>query len=356
MYFSTMYDYQSSSSSSTSGAATPVDGVSPVLVVFPRHGPLSGGLVSSGSSSFSLDKHRSLRLSFPKSHEAVGARTYKLSLDSAKAKPLPAAPCLPSENSPLGAFTPTSTSAAKKLRSLVSKNGHVRYTSLPNKSEMTSPAKHESKQGNGWSYDDNSDNDNDDSEPEAFWPRRNDPTSRVVPSITRTSAPPVTVPDSRAVHSHARPSRLRSHSAVPASLDIKRPIHVRSQTEPGPSALPRKNVVDVHPQSRPTRTFLEPKHKIRADSLPSAPKYATGKEITSLNPSLAAIEQASRLRARCVCSVCGKAGVDYPRCPRCTTTWCSRQCRVSEKAAGSARHKCAGKPSGGKAVASAAAQ
>lgn len=326
MHFSTMYDCQSTSSSSTSGATTPADGISPVLVAFPRHRPLSSGLISSGSSLFSFDKPRPLRLSFSKPPQAVGSRTYKLSLDSTKAKPIPAAPCASNEHSPLGAFTPACASAEGKLRSLVSNYGHVRNVSMPNKSEMTSALEHTSKLDNDWLYDVDNDNDDSEDEPEAFWPRRGDHTSRpVVPSITRTSAPPATVvPDFRkapAPHSHPRFVQIRSHSAVPAPSDIKRPVHVRANTEPSSSALPRKNAAEIHLPPRTSRSFLEPKRKNRANTLPAAPKTASGNESTTLSPSLAAVEHASRLRARCVCSVCGKAGVDYPRCPRCSTTW-----------------------------------
>lgn len=329
MYFSTMYDYQSSSSTSTSGITTPVDGVSPLRIAFPRHRPLSTGFTSSGSSS-SLDKSRTLRLSFSRSPQGLGTRTVKLSLDSTKAKPIPAAPCAPNDHSPLGAFTPVDVSAERKLRSLVSNFGRIRRTTLPNNSEMITSS-FSPKPKNEWAYDvDNKDNGDSEDDSEAFWPSCGDHTSRTnaaVPSITRTSAPPTAiVPITRrspTPDSHPRSSQLRSHSISPLPSTVKRPVHVRAKTEPSSSAPLRKNIAEIHFPSRSTRSFLEPKGKNRAQTMISIPNSmaASENEVTTLSSPLAAVEHASRLRARCVCSVCGKAGVDYPRCPRCSASW-----------------------------------
>jgi hypothetical protein len=48
-----------------------------------------------------------------------------------------------------------------------------------------------------------------------------------------------------------------------------------------------------------------------------------------LDPHLAAVEAASRFMVKCVCTICGRVGANYPKCPRCAQTFCSRECRTN---------------------------
>ncbi|KAF9645750.1 hypothetical protein BDM02DRAFT_415386 [Thelephora ganbajun] len=58
-----------------------------------------------------------------------------------------------------------------------------------------------------------------------------------------------------------------------------------------------------------------------------------------MNSILAEVEKASKFRMHSTCSKCLREGLDYPKCPRCNETWCSRECRV-----GGGKHSC-GSPS-----------
>ncbi|KAG1786601.1 uncharacterized protein HD556DRAFT_1043091 [Suillus plorans] len=69
------------------------------------------------------------------------------------------------------------------------------------------------------------------------------------------------------------------------------------------------------------------------DSPPASP---LGDNISTLCPILEAIENASKLSCRTVCVTCLKTGRDFPHCPRCGDTWCSRECRMQ----GGKRHVC----------------
>ncbi|TFK52535.1 hypothetical protein OE88DRAFT_1412233 [Heliocybe sulcata] len=53
---------------------------------------------------------------------------------------------------------------------------------------------------------------------------------------------------------------------------------------------------------------------------------------------LQAVEDTSALNISCACAACGKQGANFPRCPRCSETWCSRDCRM--KSSGGRRHAC----------------
>ncbi|KAF8442913.1 hypothetical protein L210DRAFT_3534431 [Boletus edulis BED1] len=56
-----------------------------------------------------------------------------------------------------------------------------------------------------------------------------------------------------------------------------------------------------------------------------------------LHPVLEAVERGSKLSCRTICFTCRKAGTNFPRCPRCDETWCSRACRLQ----GGKKHNCA---------------
>ncbi|KAH8114527.1 hypothetical protein DFH11DRAFT_1689010 [Phellopilus nigrolimitatus] len=352
MYFATMYDYQtssSSSSSSPSGVATPVDEASPVLVTFPRQLQSTNGLASSGSSSSSLDKHRPQNLSHSREVSSFVSRPPKLSLDSSKTKPIPALSCASDDYSPLGAFSRTS-SAEGHLRSLIKRTVQLPEeptftTVIPASRPRTSSLLSWSGIQSGHSpYD--VDDDNED-EHETFWPRRNKSSHHDVPSISRTVSPSVHnagSPVSSVSSTTPRSASLQIRSSDLVAVESKRPSHIRASTSP---SLPRADPSNKNPKSRaavyprPSRaytmpekladnpgTFLRAKKAARA----SAPGTTGG---SALNPALAAVERESRLRARCGTHV------------QCSYfVRCSRSCRVSDAAAGSARHKCTGRGTG----------
>lgn len=56
-------------------------------------------------------------------------------------------------------------------------------------------------------------------------------------------------------------------------------------------------------------------------------------------PSLAEVEASSRLmKGHISCASCKKVGPDFPRCPRCFESWCSRECRLT--ATEGTKHRC----------------
>ena len=60
---------------------------------------------------------------------------------------------------------------------------------------------------------------------------------------------------------------------------------------------------------------------------------------SGMNSILADVEKSSKFRMQSTCSKCLREGLDYPKCPRCDETWCSRECRVA-----GGKHSC-GSPS-----------
>ncbi|EPT05229.1 hypothetical protein FOMPIDRAFT_1111553 [Fomitopsis schrenkii] len=55
-------------------------------------------------------------------------------------------------------------------------------------------------------------------------------------------------------------------------------------------------------------------------------------------PTLVDLEQHSHFRSLSVCVACKRSGANFPSCPRCGETWCSRGCRL--KGSNGARHHC----------------
>ncbi|KAL5524603.1 hypothetical protein ACEPAF_9743 [Sanghuangporus sanghuang] len=359
----------SSSSSSLSGVTTPLDGVPPKLVQFPKSLSSKAGLTTSDSSLSSLDRHRICSLSFSKSPLSPTQRPIKLSLGSAKATPIPAAPSAPEEHSPLGAFSLTS-SAEGHLRSLVAKIGSP---CMPSKFTDTTPQKQRpSKRERASSlrsfpvpWASISDIEE---EEETFWPRQRSASRHDnVPSISRSPSPPKPSDTETRCYSDPRTryASIRSVTVPKAETHskLRKPGHDRANSYAGPSAPQPRAVSNLRlaeagqssassSGSSVPRAFLRPPMKNKGKAVSRSPPPRGHSSIQpkerplTLDPTLAAAESASRLRAKCVCVVCGKLGADYPRCPRCCATWCSRECRVSDAPAGSARHLCNGKSNG----------
>ncbi|QRV92620.1 hypothetical protein RhiJN_20638 [Ceratobasidium sp. AG-Ba] len=71
---------------------------------------------------------------------------------------------------------------------------------------------------------------------------------------------------------------------------------------------------------------------------PPTPSGTSRKPLPKMDPVLAALERGSKLKSKSVCLNCGKKGDNYPCCPRCGESWCSRVCRVEANNGG--KHVC----------------
>lgn len=73
-------------------------------------------------------------------------------------------------------------------------------------------------------------------------------------------------------------------------------------------------------------------------SPPTPSGLGHGKALPKLDPVLAALERSSKLKSKSLCANCATRGSNYPCCPRCGETWCSRECRVAANNGG--KHTC----------------
>ncbi|KAL5486053.1 hypothetical protein ACEPAI_7097 [Sanghuangporus weigelae] len=235
-----------------------------------------------------LDRHRIRSPSFTKSPLSPTQRPVRLSLGFAKATPVPAIPSSPEEHSPLGAFNLTS-SAEGHLRSLVTRIASPRTPSKFTDATETEILKTRARiitPGRGR-----------DSGPRQRSAARHDD----VPSISRSPSPPK--PSHIETRGLFRPANLlcfHLFGKAETYSKLRKPKHYKGKA--ASRSPPPRGHSSIQPKERP---------------LP-------------LDSTLAVVESASRLRVKCVCVVCGKFGVDYPRCPRCCAAWCSRVCRVSD--------------------------
>lgn len=86
-------------------------------------------------------------------------------------------------------------------------------------------------------------------------------------------------------------------------------------------------------------THITPPSPTSTTSSLSPPMSPVMTPKTDLHPVLARLEQTSRFRAQLMqCTTCQKEGSDFPRCPKCGNSWCSRSCRL----VGGKRHVCPG--------------
>ncbi|KZT35141.1 hypothetical protein SISSUDRAFT_1064734 [Sistotremastrum suecicum HHB10207 ss-3] len=118
-------------------------------------------------------------------------------------------------------------------------------------------------------------------------------------SNTRSSSPSPSVP------SLSRSSSPSTSTSSPRDTGPSTPITMPSSPVPSFSSLP----VPGH-------------RRAKSHTMSTVPTLAP------IDPQFEALEKASRLRARIVCSTCNKIGDDFPRCGRCGIGWCSRACRV----------------------------
>ena len=107
-------------------------------------------------------------------------------------------------------------------------------------------------------------------------------------------------------------------------------------TIPGP--LPAPISSRQHHQLR--IKIILPPTPVRTSTIPLL-KRTKMTQPMPIPPTLTAIEKSSRLMRDC--ATCAAAGVDFPRCPRCSEAWCSRECRVArmdELPDGRRKHVC----------------
>ena len=94
-----------------------------------------------------------------------------------------------------------------------------------------------------------------------------------------------------------------------------------------PRRMEPEKMVRVPLRSSPTtprRSSLSPK-----TMPPTATPTTRTRSNSGMNSILAEVEKASKFRMQSTCSKCQREGLDYPKCPRCNETWCSRECRVA---------------------------
>lgn len=130
-------------------------------------------------------------------------------------------------------------------------------------------------------------------------------------------SPPPKTPNKR--------KRIQQHQAQCSVPSISRSVWLSSSDMPP--------ISPTTPPLSPTSSYLPIKQshaRINSES----------QAFSKLDPRLAALEDASKLRSKVICAVCSKEGSDYPRCPRCSVTWCSRQCRMSGDVNDMKRHEC----------------
>ncbi|BGP11500.1 hypothetical protein JCM10049v2_007407 [Rhodotorula toruloides] len=123
----------------------------------------------------------------------------------------------------------------------------------------------------------------------------NDPTASLDPSSSRRS-------------SHER-DRDRSSS---------RRRHARQHS--GSSATSTATTIDgfLAPPSPITR-----RRRRKSEPRPLKP--------VAMDPLLLELEKRSRVGVQTVCAACGKRGLNFPACRKCTRTYCGRTCRIGQK-------------------------
>jgi len=124
-------------------------------------------------------------------------------------------------------------------------------------------------------------------------------------------------------------------SAIPSR---SKPYPNRAQDifeSPGVLPPPDINTIAPTPHASRDSTLETPKVQKPRRRLPFEPSESDS--ICTIDPELAAAELRSALTKHVVCGVCGVKGLNFPECPRCSLTFCSRACRVDEKKAGNGK-------------------
>ncbi|KAI0785277.1 hypothetical protein C8Q75DRAFT_687285, partial [Abortiporus biennis] len=67
--------------------------------------------------------------------------------------------------------------------------------------------------------------------------------------------------------------------------------------------------------------------------------HSFGPNNHEFNRTLSDLENMSRWNVKSLCVTCKKSGQNFPSCPKCGHTWCSRKCRMLAADA-SGKHSC----------------
>lgn len=374
----------SSSSSSPSGIVTPVDEPHSVPFTLPRY-PLARNESSSsesGQPQYQIKPRPRLQSFSKASVLSTTSRPRGLSVDCTKASAIPARfsdleDCVPS-----GSFSQAG-SAEGHLRSLISRDvkpcprvtdvdsdlDSFAFTSPESKAVpfVTSFKRHTRSLSLRsfpftWSHRQTLGQDSEKDVPrrsQTFVPCKTPSSYYGDASASQqsvlNSTDSITAPDARTRYAQSRaastpsaPSfqrtaelqqKSRPHRANTISSSPVQPQPRTAATLRFPSSSPVRPIIAASDSVTNTpRVFLKPKStgktsiqaaaianaraasRQRTSSAPVTPGTTTP-IVNALDPALAAAENSSRFRAKCVCGVCGKMGVDYPRCPRCPATW-----------------------------------
>jgi hypothetical protein len=132
------------------------------------------------------------------------------------------------------------------------------------------------------------------------------------------------------------PATIEQESSSAQSRSRTLPSRAR-ETHESPAALGPPDINEIAPTPHTSRdsTLETPKVAKPRRRLPFEPSESDS--ICTIDPELAAAELRSALTKHVVCGVCSAKGMNFPECPRCNLTFCSRSCRVDEKKAGNGK-------------------
>jgi hypothetical protein len=141
------------------------------------------------------------------------------------------------------------------------------------------------------------------------------------------------------------PSHNQSRNQRSASSSSSRPLEEAFQPSPPRKAKtnatlspPRIHTIASTPGISPVLSHLPSSSSGLSTPRRRLPFEPSDSEsICTIDPELAAAELRSALTKNVVCGVCGVKGLNFPECPRCGLTFCSRSCRVDEKKAGNGK-------------------
>lgn len=129
----------------------------------------------------------------------------------------------------------------------------------------------------------------------------------------------------------SRRDRASTSAGPPSLTEAFQPSPPRKANKPSPSP-PLIQTIASTPGVDPSPQTMISKTRRR---LPFEPSETDS--ISTIDPELAAAELRSALTKHVVCGICGVKGLNFPECPRCGLTFCSRECRVDEKKAGNGK-------------------
>lgn len=171
-------------------------------------------------------------------------------------------------------------------------------------------------------------------------------------SLKGNAVSAIDIPTARS-HPHPEPHRPFSHSAEGFLRTL---LGDAATSRPLPRALGLDASVTVTPiPADTTSVSVEQDHSVvpnrhlrrtnSTDSLStvsSSEAPATPRNHSPLlghdQPTLVDLEHHSKFRSSSVCVACKKSGANFPSCPKCGETWCSRGCRL--KGSDGTRHLC----------------